>query len=205
MLPHHQSFLNGKIPGLGVEASQAPCRFFLRGVGVVGSLVLRGVVCVRQLGGMADVLGLCRDMERVEFQTGDFILRQGTAGNGLYILLSGKVEVRNGETVVAALDRPGLLLGEISVLLGCPPIADVVAVGPVVCHTTPDGRAFLAAHPELSLFVAELLALRLRGMMQYLTDLKRQYEDREDHLGMVDRVLETLAHRQPGKKSSVPS
>jgi CRP/FNR family transcriptional regulator, cyclic AMP receptor protein len=27
-------------------------------------------------------------------------------------------------------------------------------------------------------------------------DLKRQYQDREDHLGMVDEVLESLTHEQ---------
>jgi hypothetical protein len=44
--------------------------------------------------------------------------------------------------------------------------------------------------------VAELLAQRLNSVTGYLADLKRQYEDHDDHLGMVDEVLETLTHQQ---------
>jgi CRP/FNR family transcriptional regulator, cyclic AMP receptor protein len=30
----------------------------------------------------------------------------------------------------------------------------------------------------------------------YLVDLKRQFEDHQNHLGMVDDILETLVHEQ---------
>ena len=56
--------------------------------------------------------------------------------------------------------------------------------------------AYLGAHPEITLWLSQLLAQRLHGVTSYLVDLKAQFEDRSDHLGMVDDVLETLLHTQ---------
>ena len=39
-------------------------------------------------------------------------------------------------------------------------------------------------------------ASRLDGMTHYLVDVKRQYADADGHLGMVDRILDTLLHHQ---------
>ena len=36
------------------------------------------------------------------------------------------------------------------------------------------------------------------------TDLKRQFEDKSDHLGMVGEVLETLIHQQHDEFSAGP-
>lgn len=88
-------------------------------------------------------------------------------------------------------------MGELSVLLDVPHQADVRAVTSSVCYVTRGGKAFLTSQPELALGVAELLARRLKGMLGYLADIKAQYEDRADHLGMVDEVLLNLAHRVP--------
>ena len=54
----------------------------------------------------------------------------------------------------------------------------------------------LGRHPELALPIARLLARRLQNVTSYLVDLKRQFGDRTDHLGMVEEVLESLAHEQ---------
>jgi CRP/FNR family transcriptional regulator, cyclic AMP receptor protein len=34
-------------------------------------------------------------------------------------------------------------------------------------------------------------------MGRYLVDIKLQFRDRSDHLGMIDQVLDTLMHKQP--------
>jgi hypothetical protein len=41
-----------------------------------------------------------------------------------------------------------------------------------------------------------MLAQRLDVMTGYLVDLRRQYADRGDHLGMLDTVLDSLRHHQ---------
>jgi hypothetical protein len=57
-------------------------------------------------------------------------------------------------------------------------------------------RRFLEVRPELAFHIAKLLGQRLRLVTTYLVDLKKQFEQHEDHLGMVDEVLESLVHHQ---------
>ncbi|MDX6766166.1 MAG: cyclic nucleotide-binding domain-containing protein [Candidatus Methylacidiphilales bacterium] len=146
---------------------------------------------------MASVLELCRDLEQVRFAPGEVLLPQGQKTGCLYILVSGKLEVVQRDTPITFITEPGSIVGELSVLLDVPHQVDVKAVTEVVCHVTRGGRAFLSSTPELTLFVADLLAKRLKGMLGYLADIKAQYEDRQDHLGMLDEVLLNLAHRVP--------
>ncbi len=148
---------------------------------------------------MASVLEICRDLEKVSFSPGDVLLPQGQKTGCLYILVSGKLEVLQGETSITFISEPGSIVGELSVLLDLPHQVDVKAVAPSVCHVTRGGREFLSSSPELTMMVAELLAKRLKGMLGYLADIKSQYEDRKDQLGMVDEVLLNLAHRIPRK------
>ena len=56
---------------------------------------------------------------------------------------------------------------------------------------------FLKEHPDVHLHLSTLLAKRLNSVTSYLVDLKSQFEDHDDHLGMVDEVLESLLHHQP--------
>jgi CRP/FNR family transcriptional regulator, cyclic AMP receptor protein len=148
---------------------------------------------------MASVLDICRDLEKVSFSPGDLLLPQGEKTGCLYILISGKLEVVQGETSITFISEPGSIVGELSVLLDLPHQVDVKAVTPTVCHVTRGGREFLGSNPDLTMMVAELLAKRLKGMLGYLADIKSQYEDRKDQLGMVDEVLLNLAHRIPRK------
>ncbi len=63
-------------------------------------------------------------------------------------------------------------------------------------HDREQASEFLQKNQELAYLVAKLLAQRLNSITGYLVDLKAQYEEQEDHLGMVDEVLEALVHDQ---------
>ena len=149
---------------------------------------------------MERILELCEDMETVSFAAGDVMFPEGGKTGCLYFLISGGVEVIKGET--SDHDHPRA---------GSDPRGGVDPAGPTAsgvgggdrghdCYVTRGGRDFLETHPKIALAVAELLAARLKGMIGYLGDLKAQYEDRKDHLGMVDELLLNLAHRTPKKK-----
>jgi CRP-like cAMP-binding protein len=149
---------------------------------------------------MEKILQFCEGMEIVSFAAGDMMFPEGGKTGCLYFLISGGVEVTKGETPITVIREPGAVLGEVSILLDQPHSASVEVIEETRCYVTRDGREFLAGHPEIALAVAELLALRLKGMISYLADLKAQYEDRKDHLGMVDELLLNLAHRTPRKR-----
>jgi CRP-like cAMP-binding protein len=118
-----------------------------------------------QLPELADELGslaLFADLSRPQlesaahaFEEGWFaqderILREGLTGTGFYVILDGEVAVRAGGRDTAVLGR-GAFFGEVSVLLGEPPSADVVALHPMRClHMAgPALHEFLLAHPAV--------------------------------------------------------
>ena len=128
------------------------------------------------------------------FAAGGTIIDQGDAMGELLVLVSGEVEILRDGVRVARAGEPGVVFGEMSALLGGKATATVRARTEAVLAVIGQPREFLIAHPEASLYVAELLARRLDALNKYLIDVKRQYQG-HDHLGMVDEVLEALMHR----------
>ena len=96
------------------------------------------------------------------FAGGQRILRQGYAGSGFYIALEGELVVRVDGEDIARLGK-GDFFGETSLLLGEPPIADVVAVGPVSALqlSGSDLREFLLAYPVVMYRMLQALSRRL--------------------------------------------
>ncbi len=146
------------------------------------------------------ILELCRELA-VPVRTyaeGETILAQGKTAGVLVVLAEGAVEISKQNVRITTIDDPGAVFGEISILLQRPHTATVRALERSECHLIGNPDAFLAAHPEINLEIARLLATRLSGLTHYLVDLKRQFESRDDHLGMVDEVLENLTFVQRG-------
>jgi CRP-like cAMP-binding protein len=98
------------------------------------------------------------------FNQGQRILRQGFSGSNFYVILQGEVAVQiNGETR-ATLGR-GDFFGEVSVLLGQPPTADVVALRDLQCIALagPDVESFLVAYPRVMFRMLQAQARRLQS------------------------------------------
>ncbi|NIP93287.1 MAG: cyclic nucleotide-binding domain-containing protein, partial [Akkermansiaceae bacterium] len=104
----------------------------------------------------------------------------------------GKVEVVRGGIRIALVEEPGAVLGEISVLLDRPHMAEVRAMGKAFFYVARDAERFLNEHPAVNLHIACTLAKRVDALGCYLADLKQQYADDESHLGMVGEVLDSL-------------
>ena len=145
---------------------------------------------------MPSILDLCRALPSQTFEPGAVLLTEGERSGLLYVLIDGEVEILKGDFQINAVSNPGAIFGEISVLLGIPHMATVRAVTPCRAYVVEGGDAFLQSHTEIAYQLSKLLAQRLHGLTAYLVDLKQQYEHREDHLSMVDDILETLVHQQ---------
>jgi len=102
--------------------------------------------------------------EEAWFPEGERILRQGLTGSGFYVILEGEAEVRVDGQRRATLGR-GEFFGEVSILLGEPPVADVVALGPMRCLVVagPQVQAFLLAYPPVMFRMLQAQARRLRN------------------------------------------
>ena len=145
---------------------------------------------------MQELLDHCRDCPTRKLEPGEMLLREGERSGQLFVLIEGMLQVYRGEVEIVLVDEPGAVFGEMAVLLDRPHTASVRAETAALVHVVDDAGTFLASHPGLTLPVAKLLARRLDNVTTYLVDLKRQFHDREDHLGMVDEVLESLSHEQ---------
>jgi len=97
------------------------------------------------------------------FTEGQRVLRQGLAGSAFYVILEGEVAVRIDGQDRATLGR-GDYFGEVSVLLGDPPIADVVALRPVrsLVLSGPDLQGFLMTYPRVMFRMLQAQARRLQ-------------------------------------------
>lgn len=151
---------------------------------------------------MNEILNKCSDLPEASFADGEIVMEEGKKGGGLYILAEGSVEILKQDFQINTVDSTGSLFGEVSVLLDLPHMATVKTLEPSRFYVAHNPGEFLKSHPEVHLHLSRLLAKRLNSVTSYLVDLKQQFEDREDHLGMVDDVLESLLHNQPDASSA---
>ncbi|MBB3178452.1 Crp/Fnr family transcriptional regulator [Variovorax sp. Sphag1AA] len=144
---------------------------------------------------MDELLHYTAGLPEIALAPGDTVVREGEAGGGLWVLVSGALQVSKAGTVINSISKPGAAIGEISLLLDSPISATVAASTPCVVRHAVDGRAFLMSDPAIIRLVAKGLAERLHFVTTYLADLKNQYGD-SPGLAMVSHVLGQLAHRQ---------
>lgn len=106
-------------------------------------------------------------MQRVRFEPGEYLMRQGEAGDGLFVLTKGWVRIEaadpSGQSHAIAESGPGEILGEMALLTDEPRTASVVATEPVEASFLP-GKVFdemASEYPVISRLLTQLLAERL--------------------------------------------
>ena len=117
---------------------------------------------------MQNTLELTTKLPLAHYAPGDTVVREGDAAGGLWVLVSGALEIRKGTILVASVNKPGALIGEVSLLLKSAYSATVVATEPTTMRYAADGAAVLTSHPEIILRMAEGLAERLSFVTTYL-------------------------------------
>jgi CRP/FNR family transcriptional regulator, cyclic AMP receptor protein len=111
---------------------------------------------------------IARVFDEAWFGQGDRILRQGFSGSGFYVILEGSASIRVDGVDRSTL-RPGDYFGEISCLLGVPPVADIVAESRLRCLVLPaaDLEKFLVEHPRVMFRVLQGEARKLRSTTRW--------------------------------------
>lgn len=118
----------------------------------------------------AELEAIVRSCDEASFGEGQWIIREGDAESGLYMLVDGEVTI-----VIEGEDRrvlsKGSFFGEISVLLDERASASVAATKPVSCLTVPGSevQAFLVDHPVVLYRMLRIEARRLRTACAWRT------------------------------------
>jgi CRP/FNR family transcriptional regulator, cyclic AMP receptor protein len=107
-------------------------------------------------------------MTEESFPSGQRILRQGFTGTGFYVILDGEVAIKVDGEERARLGK-GDFFGEMSILLGESPVADVVTLRQLhALHLGgPELEAFLYDHPTVMYRMLKTLAMRLRNATRW--------------------------------------
>lgn len=116
-------------------------------------------ISAESMNRLADVTG------EQEFAAGQFIVRQGQVGTGLYVIVDGSVSVVRGADDKLATLNAGDFFGELSVIDQQPRNASVQAAQPttVLAVASWDLLALLESDPALSLNLIKGLVARVRA------------------------------------------
>ncbi len=111
----------------------------------------------------AELESVAHIVDERRFADGERILRQGLSGSGFYIILSGEAIIRVDGKDYGTLGR-GDFFGEISALLGDPPVADIVAARGLHCAIIPGPalEEFMVGHPRVMFRMLQNEARKLR-------------------------------------------
>lgn len=142
-----------------------------------------------------DAEALLALIRRKSFPRGSLIMREGSAGDDVMLVLSGRVKViasgADEREVALALRGPGELVGEMSALAHSRRTATAVAADDDVelgIVSGPQFQQYLHDHPDVAAVVIRSLVRRLTEATRSLVDLATQ-----DSVGRVARRLHELA------------
>jgi CRP-like cAMP-binding protein len=126
------------------------------------------VQALRDFPGLAaledrELLGIVAESANLRWAAGSRVIASGSEADGLYVVVSGSVQVREPGGVEVSTLGPGEYVGEFSLLLGTPRQHDVVAVEDAELMVVPEERIsrLLDEHPELARDVRARLEARL--------------------------------------------
>jgi CRP-like cAMP-binding protein len=110
------------------------------------------------------LMGVASRFEEAFFPQGAKVLRQGISGSAFYVIMDGEAAVVVDGDQRATLGR-GEFFGEVSILLGDPPTADVIATRPLRCIVLPGTaiEVFLVENPKVMFRMLQAQARRLRN------------------------------------------
>ena len=106
-----------------------------------------------------------------DFQEGEVICNEWDAGDYIYLLKKGKLGVYKEENLVSEYEKPGTILGEMSIILGEERTATIKALSPsTVSVIRITLRDLVRNFPAFTVKILEVLANRLKDTTDVLTD-----------------------------------
>ena len=120
--------------------------------------------------GAAELNSIAHVLDERRFADGERILRQGISGSAFYVILEGEAAIRLDGKDYGVLGR-GDFFGEISILIGEAPVADIVARQGLRCVIIPgpDLQQFMLAHPPVMYRMLQAEARKLKQATSWRT------------------------------------
>jgi len=118
----------------------------------------------------AELREIAERCEEASFGSGEWVIRQGDEGSGVYLIVDGEVVVVIDDEDRRVLSK-GSFFGEVSVLLREPATASILTRTPLRCLVVPSEelQPFLLAHPKVMYRVLTAEARRLATASEWPT------------------------------------
>ncbi len=123
---------------------------------------------------------------------GTLLTEEGSHSGRLFILEKGRLTVLRDGVILAKIDEPGAVIGEMAALLGTPHSATVRADGLVSVRVLDDAAERLGENPELALHIATIACARLDATSALLVELRRNLSGRDKEQALLSRILTAL-------------
>jgi len=125
---------------------------------------------------MNNFLNICEGFPEVTLGPDELLLMEGQKTGLMYVLIEGEVEVLKGDVQLNRLSEPGVILGDMSIILDIPHMATVRTLKKSKFYKIENAKEFVSANKESLIIITKLMAERLLFVTSYLMDLKKQYE-----------------------------
>jgi CRP/FNR family transcriptional regulator, cyclic AMP receptor protein len=144
---------------------------------------------------------ICELLDTVDCDAGQKLFRAGDAGDAMYLIEHGKVEISmkssDGEELILAVLGRGDFFGEMALIDGKPRSANatVVETSRLVVLSRPHFLSFISSSPNVSLEMLTALTRRLRRtdeLLRYLAT-RNVNEEEASHLTFADRAADVIA------------
>ena len=118
---------------------------------------------------LADIAAL---LEEIEVAVGETIFHKGDLGDSLYIIITGKLRVDDGDHLLNYLDESDVF-GEMALLDAEPRVASVTAVEPTRLLRLDQGPFYelIVDRPEVAIGLIHVLTGHLRARVRDVTEL----------------------------------
>ncbi|MCF7740762.1 MAG: Crp/Fnr family transcriptional regulator [Candidatus Marinimicrobia bacterium] len=138
------------------------------------------------------------------YNKGEVILLEEDTGNNLYLIKSGRVKVTrinsDGDEVILTMLGEGEFFGEMAIFGGVTRSANVSALekSEVLILTHQDFLSLLKKHPDISIYLLEEMASRLRKSDQLIKDLSLSNAEHKIAMSII-RLSEELGKIKQGQ------
>lgn len=137
-----------------------------------------------------------------DISPGDNLFLEGDDTRDMYVLVSGRLEVRKDDKVLFEITKPGSLVGEMSYLLENRRTATVRAITEVRVIRIPGDRVedFLVEFPAIAPQISKGLAQRLKETTKVMLGFKEFCDQLPDAVIMTDKDRNIIAWNRAAEK-----
>lgn len=139
--------------------------------------------------GLSVVLDRLAAFPILAYEPGDVVLHESSSTNRLLFLRSGVVDVVKDDVLIAQVNEPGAVFGDMAFILGRPHTANVLAASPCSLLVVDDAAALLDADPYVARHLMVTLADRLEAVNRLLIEAWSPGE----RSGALDGILSKIS------------